>query len=162
MVCCIAATTTSATMTRPTTLNLVDLIERYTPVQTSILQQLEIRDIISLSCLCKKLSHVYSTTIKTQYNINDQLKRFFNSPVEFRNVQAETDAIMCNTVALYFFLRRPFPGVSILVSKGASTARMLQYLEEDGWRKIGATEARDDYDEVGFALPCPSPKVNDE
>jgi hypothetical protein len=139
-------------MSRPTTLDLADLMDRYAPPQTSILQQLEIRDIISLSRVCKKLSFVYNITITTQYNINDRLKRFFDSPVEFRNVQAETDAIICNSGALYFFLRRPLTDFSLFVSKGASTARMLEYLEEDGWHEIGETVKHENYDEVEFTL----------
>jgi hypothetical protein len=148
-----AATKASAMPTRPSTLDLISLIDRYALAQASILQQLEIRDIISLSRVCKRLSHVYNTTITTQYNINDALQQFFTSPVEFRNVQAETDAIICDSALLYFFLRRSIRRViSISVAKGPSSARMLRYLKEDGWHKTGETEPHEDYDVVRCSL----------
>jgi hypothetical protein len=78
-------------------------------------------------------------------------------------VQAESDAIICNTTALFFFLRRSFAGAfSIFVGKGASTARMLEYLKEDGWHEIGETVPREEYDEVRFPPPYLNPKANYE
>lgn len=154
---CPAAMEASAMLTHSNTLDLVGLIDRYAPAQASILQQLEIRDIISLSRVCKRLSHVYNTTVKTQYSINDTLRPFFTSPVEFRNVQAETDAIICDSSAIRFFLRRSFGGVVlILVQKGASTARMLRYFKEDGWHETRKMEPHEDYDVVRcFQLGLP-------
>jgi hypothetical protein len=136
-------------VSRPDKLDFVGLIDRFAPVQASILQQLEIRDIIALSRVCKTLNHVYNTTIKTQYNINEGLAWFFASPVEFRNVQAETDAIICNSVALYFFLRRPFTeALIIFVRKGFSSVRMHAYPEKDGWSEIVESAPHEDWDEV--------------
>ena len=129
--------------------DLVGLIDRHTPVQASILQQLEIRDIIALSRVCKTLKHVYETTIKTQYNINNALKPFFASPVEFRNVQAETDAIISNSFAICFFLRRSGTHqIIIFVRRGSSTTKMQAYLEKDGWVGPEIPPPLEDCDEV--------------
>lgn len=140
---------TSATIFDSGMFDLVGLIDRYGPVQASILQQLEIRDIIALSRVCKKLRHVYETTIKTQYDINKALKPFFASPVEFRNIQAETDAIISNTTALYFFVRRHcIKQMMIFVRRGSSTMKMQAYLEKDGWVGPEIPPPLEDCDEV--------------
>jgi hypothetical protein len=127
----------SVLSSRTGNLSFVDLIDRYVPVQSSLLRQLEIRDIIALSRTCKRLRHVYDTTIRTQYNINDALKPYFTSPLEFRKVQAEIDAILCDDTALCFFLRKPLTQLTgclrIFVERGSSTDRMRTFLLEDGW-----------------------------
>jgi hypothetical protein len=93
-------------------LSFIDLTDRYVPVQSSVLRQLEIRDIIALSRTCKRLNHVYDTTMRTQYNINDALEPYFKSPLEFRQIQAKTDAILCDAAALCFFLRKPLAEIT--------------------------------------------------
>jgi len=132
--------------------DLVGLIDRRTPVQASILQQLEIRDIIALSRVCKTLKHVYETTIKTQYNINKALAWYFSSPVEFRAIQAETDAIISNSFALYFFLRRhDIHHIMIFVRKGSPTTKIQAYLKKDGWDEPKVSVPHEELDEVRFS-----------
>jgi len=131
--------------------DLVGLIDRYGPVQESILQQLEIRDIIALSRVCQKLSHVYKTTITTQYDINKALAWYFESPVEFRSIQAETDAIISNSFALKFFLRKHREHqIVIFVRKGSSTTKMQAYIEKDGWKPF-VSMSRKGQDDVRFS-----------
>jgi hypothetical protein len=131
-------------------LSFIDLIDRYVPVQSSLLRQLEIRDIIALSRTCKKLSHVYGTTIRTQYNINDALKPYFKSPLEFRKVQAKTDAILCEEAALCFFLREPLTGVTgrliIFARKGSSLKTMRAFLLDDGWIEENPADVHENID----------------
>jgi hypothetical protein len=133
-----------------TTTSFVDLLDRFVPVQSSLLRQLEIRDIIALSRTCRRLNHVYHTTLRTQYNINDALKPYFKSPIEFRQVQAKTDAIFCEEAALCFLLRKPLTEttgrLSILVEKGSSMNMMRAYLLEDGWVETEAGPAATEAD----------------
>jgi hypothetical protein len=109
--------------------SFIDLIDRYVPVQSSLLRQLEIRDIISLSRTCKRLNHVYDTTLKTQYNINEWLKPLIRDPVGFRNVQAGTGALIVMEVAFQFFLRKPqhdrIPQSAFVFVSGDSAAERL-------------------------------------
>jgi len=131
--------------------DLVGLIDRYGPVEESILQQLEIRDIIASSHVCQKLSHVYKTTITTQCDINKALAWYFNSPVEFRSIQAETDAIISNSFALNFFLRKHREHqMVVFVRKGSSTTKMKAYVGKDGWKPY-VSISRKGHDDVRFS-----------
>ena len=132
--------------------DLVGLIDRYGPVQESILQQLEIRDITVLSRVCQKLNHVYNTTITTHYDINKALAWYFDSPVEFRSIQAETDAIISNSFALFFFLHRnDIHQIMIFVRKGSPITKMQVYLEKDGWNEPKISVPHEELDEVRFS-----------
>src|SRR5438552_4122102 len=84
---------------------LVDIFNRITPFQDSLLSQLEIRDILSLRLATKELSDPFKTVITTQFQIDHPLEEFFKTPVQFRNLQAQYGVLITGPLALEFFSR---------------------------------------------------------
>lgn len=112
------------------------MLSRYIPVQSSLLAHLDIKDIISLSQTTKRLSGLYDTTIRAQGNINRALEHYFTSPIEFRNLQARTDALVACDFAYSFFAWRNLVHAgaefSIFVENGTSADEVTKYVLRDG------------------------------
>ncbi|KAF2119560.1 hypothetical protein BDV96DRAFT_642578 [Lophiotrema nucula] len=86
------------TMTKPSILiDLIINIDQYYPIPQRICHFLGIEDIIALTKTSRILLMLYRSLLKTQWNINARLQRFFRDPVAFRNLQAQT-GLLLNTV----------------------------------------------------------------
>lgn len=131
---------------------LVDVLTRILPVQTTLLSLLDIKDIINVSKTTRGLAHLRETHVRVQGNINRVLENYFTSPVDFRNVQARTDALIAYDFA-YDLFARTHPvhhetAFSILVEKGTSTRAMIECVQRDGWFREPDTLG-DEYDNPG-------------
>ncbi|MCJ1295304.1 hypothetical protein MMC34_006866 [Xylographa carneopallida] len=89
-----------------TILNLLTNHEQHYTVFDGICSYLGIAEIIALTRTCKKLSGLYQRLLKTQWNIDRQLRRFVNNPKGFRAQLGRNDALLSGDFALQFFERR--------------------------------------------------------
>jgi hypothetical protein len=64
---------------------------------------LPIRDIHVLRRTCKAVTHIYDEMLKSQWNIDARLSRFFRDPRHFREVLGQCDALISGSFALQFF-----------------------------------------------------------
>jgi hypothetical protein len=93
----------------PELLDLVSKGQQYYPIYKNIMPKLDAGDVVRLQRVSKELSSVYKDALKSEWRINAYLKPFFADPVQFRNVQADTEALITKNVALGFFERRYIP-----------------------------------------------------
>ncbi|MCJ1309699.1 hypothetical protein MMC25_003359 [Agyrium rufum] len=77
----------------------------YYLILSEVCQCLPIGDIISLSRTSKALSHIYQSLLQTQFQIDPQLRRFFDDPTAFRSRLAKHNALISGSFALQFFER---------------------------------------------------------
>lgn len=75
----------AATSTR----NLLDVLtvgeaDRFYPIQRSLIQCLDIQDIISLTRTCEALASLYKRLVPTQWSIHRHLNRFVKDPLKLR------------------------------------------------------------------------------
>ncbi|KAA8575381.1 hypothetical protein EYC84_004550 [Monilinia fructicola] len=76
------------------------------PIFDNICAHLDPQDILFLRRTTKKLSPSFESLFNTQWNVNRQLTRFVNDPVNFRSKLAKHDALISGSFALQFFERR--------------------------------------------------------
>lgn len=133
---------------------LVNMVYRYVPIQSALLANMDIVDIIALSRTTKAFADLYQAVVRTQYNVDRDLAPFFSVPREFRNVQVKTDAIISGHFAIDFFDRRnPVRDEAVLqiqVEKGTWLDIMLTYLRNDGWNEAHDTDPENNAISDGF------------
>jgi len=126
---------------------LADLLARFTPVQDSVLNYLAIRDIVALSRTTKALSGCVGIVERTQFNVNERLKRFFENPKAFRSLQAKHNIVIGGTFALGFMSRK-YLNVNLqevntclldelLVQQGAHAEALKSFLVSEGYKLTG-------------------------
>lgn len=71
-----------------------------------IMSKLEIGDIIALQRTCK--APIYQELIKSQWNIDMQLKTFFRDPIAFRSSLGACNGLVCGRLVNKFFGRLPY------------------------------------------------------
>jgi hypothetical protein len=84
---------------------LINLLTQYTPVQDSVLRQLEIKDVLALTKTTKLFGDFMKTVEKTQFKINDALKEFFD-PIALRQIQASHNVLITGSFAYAFMARQ--------------------------------------------------------
>jgi hypothetical protein len=117
---------------------LIHVLTRYTPVQSALLSCLDIKDIINLRKTNGRIRPLFDAHIRMQGNIKAALRNYFDSPVEFRNVQARTDTLIGADFA-YSFMARILPandssGLALFVGQGEAQKELTNYLLKDGWK----------------------------
>ncbi|KAG9640619.1 hypothetical protein KCU95_g6726, partial [Aureobasidium melanogenum] len=114
-------------------LDLFTQYDRYNIVFNNIYQRLDIKDVISISRTCKKLSSFYRNMLPCRWNINQRLARFVNDPKEFRSRLAKADALISGTFALLFFAQLYWldSGLDIYVQQGSKADALIRYIGED-------------------------------
>lgn len=121
------------------TTSLISLLTDYTPVQDSLLRQLEVRDVFSLTNSMKAFSGFMRTVEKTQFNINAWLKPFFD-PIAFRNLQAKHNILIGGNLAYAFFMRNSMQKLGfgpalrgLWVQRGEREQVLVDFLEDQGY-----------------------------
>ncbi|KAI4671185.1 uncharacterized protein J4E88_009218 [Alternaria novae-zelandiae] len=129
---------------------IVDLLTRYAPVQDAVFAQLDIADVISLSKTTKPFMGFVKLVERTQFNINDRLKHFVTSPIEFRALQARHNVLIGRNFAYEFMARKPVVKTggkiglySLLVQKGPNADALRTFLEEDGYERLDTPTPKD-------------------
>lgn len=124
------------------TITLLELLARYTPVQNSVLRHLEIREVISLTKTTKAFADFTKIVERTQFNINDWLKPFFD-PISFRSLQAKHNIFIGSTFA-YKIVARTTPAIyrngtaldGIFVEEGSHETALIEFVVEQGYREV--------------------------
>ncbi|KAH7066050.1 hypothetical protein BKA63DRAFT_495926 [Paraphoma chrysanthemicola] len=80
---------------------IINLLDQCIPIQDTILQHLEIGDVISLAKSTKALWHLVKVVESTQFNINHALEPFFDA-IAFRSLQAQHNALIASYFAYTF------------------------------------------------------------
>ena len=114
---------------------LLDLFQQF-PVFDRICSFLGIAEIRSLTRTCKKLSGVYRDLLRTQWNVDIQLRRFVKNPHEFRSQLGRHDALISGSFALQYFERAVWKesGLDVFI-KEESGADFMNYLSvAEGYR----------------------------
>ena len=75
------------------------------PTLDTVLQYLSPGDVARLQCTCKVISDALIAWKRAAYNINRFLERFFEDPVAFRVLQAQTNLLISGSSALQFMDR---------------------------------------------------------
>jgi hypothetical protein len=142
----IGASQATTPHTEPRT--LVQVFTQYTPVQDTVLANLEIRDVLSLSQAAKAFRDCYHIVKRTQFNIDEQLGRFFTWPLKFRSLQAEHNIIISGAFA-FEFMARTMPGRNVtfeksrlnavVVEKGQHATALSELLSHEGYRLMSTT-----------------------
>ncbi|KAI4636289.1 hypothetical protein J4E83_001243 [Alternaria metachromatica] len=129
---------------------IVDLLTRYAPVQDAVFAQLDIADVISLSKTTKPFMGFVKLVERTQFNINDRLKHFVTSPIEFRALQARHNVLIGRNFAYEFMARKPVVKTggkiglySLLVQKGSNADALRTFLEKDGYERLDTPTPKD-------------------
>ncbi|KAI4913585.1 hypothetical protein J4E90_005304 [Alternaria incomplexa] len=129
---------------------IVDLLTRYAPVQDAVFAQLDIADVISLSKTTKPFMGFVKLVERTQFNINDRLKHFVTSPIEFRALQARHNVLIGRNFAYEFMARKPVVKTggkiglySLLVQKGPNADALRTFLEKDGYERLDTPTPED-------------------
>jgi hypothetical protein len=127
---------------------LVQVFTRYTPVQDTVLANLEIRDVLSLSQVAKAFRDCYHIVKRTQFNIDEQLARFFTWPLKFRSLQAEHNIIISGDFAFDFMARRMLGRDlafresnlnTVVVERGQHATALSELLSHEGYRLMSTT-----------------------
>jgi hypothetical protein len=149
--------TSQQTLLMSDLLSLIANRRQYHPINETILSHLAVSDIIRLQRSSKNLSGVYQDALRTEWSINAYLKPFFADPIRFRNVQAETEALVTGPAALGFFERRRIfstdEGIALkmhlIVDIGAKADALNAFLKSDGyteadsvWHDSSSTELK--------------------
>jgi hypothetical protein len=126
---------------------LIDVLTKYTPVQDSILRHLLIKDVISLTLVAKALSNMYKTVFQAQMNINHRLKKYFDDPIAFRNLQASYNIIVGGVFVLDYLSRGEIREMQsqdvakecdfvLYVKQGRDFDSLFVFLDEHGYKEI--------------------------
>jgi hypothetical protein len=124
---------------------LVDLLTPYTPIQDSVLSYLEIRDVLALSRTMRALRDSYKIVERAEFNINNDLKWFFDSPTVFRSLQVEHDVLICGPFVYSFMARHLTAPLAtslhelcdIVVEDGDHAVALAQFLSSQGYKDDG-------------------------
>jgi hypothetical protein len=106
--------------------------DQYYPINSVLVQHLDVLDLIRLTRVCKDLTTVYQDALKTQWNVNIYLKQYFDDPLRFRQIQADTGALISRRTAFNFFSRchtditEPF---TIIVRAGDNADALTTFLQ---------------------------------
>jgi hypothetical protein len=127
--------------------SLVSLLTpRYAPIQSCILSCLDIGDIVALSRTCRALTNTYPTFKTLNFNINEHLKLWFNDPCAFRSVQGQCNALITDSLATEFFMRKRKAHrrtrLSIYVSENHVTP-LHEYLELESYTRLVWSDPND-------------------
>jgi hypothetical protein len=109
------------------------------PMHARITAYLDPPDIFNLSQTSKAHSNIYNDTKKTHWSVGARLNYFFTNVQAFRNVQAQSGALIGGRFALDFFKRRPISAHStsqmdLCVEVGANTDMITEYLMAEGYK----------------------------
>ena len=129
---------------------LLDLFGQY-PVFESLCSFLGIAEIQSLIRTCIGLSNIYKDMLRlrTQWNIDTQLRRFINDPYEFRSQLGKYNALVSGDVALQFFDRTVWEGNCLEVFVDATGGSAFsRYLCNNEDYQIGPEMRWEDYDRI--------------
>lgn len=122
---------------------IVDLLTRYAPVQDAAVAQLDIADIISLSKTTKPFMGFVKLVERTQFNINDRLKHFVTSPIEFRALQSRHNILIGGNFAYEFIARKPIVktgGMDCIASLFRKDPMLMRYAPS--LREMGTTVSK--------------------
>jgi hypothetical protein len=127
--------------------SLIDLLTlRFAPMQSYILSCLDIGDIIALSRTCRARTDTSSTFKTLNFNVNEHLKIWFNDPCAFRSVQGQCNALITDSLATEFFMRKSKAHrrtrLSIYVSENHVTP-LHEYLELESYIKLVWSDPND-------------------
>jgi hypothetical protein len=76
---------------------------------------LPIGDIHVLRRTCQAAAPIYDELLKSQWNIDNRLRRFFKNPTGFREVLGECDAVISGSFALQFFGKQLCSGLILYI-----------------------------------------------
>ncbi|KAH7067202.1 hypothetical protein FB567DRAFT_258419 [Paraphoma chrysanthemicola] len=138
----------------PTILNLLD---QCIPIQDTILQHLEIGDVISLAKSTKALRHLVKVVESTQFNINHVLEPFFDA-IAFRSLQAQHNVLIASIFAYTFLSRRSLSSIGkvntlncLTVQKREHAEALHDFLTPAGYREEERDEESDDRTSIEYS-----------
>ncbi|KAF2501971.1 hypothetical protein BU16DRAFT_532402 [Lophium mytilinum] len=120
----------------PNPLNFLFEPSRYVPMVDRIIQYLEPTDIVKLRRVHRAFTHEgYETALRTQWNINTALQRYFKSPIAFRNRLEKSSGVISGTFVLDFLdRRRGRPLIQVIVDdRSPHKDQLVAYLLEEGY-----------------------------
>jgi hypothetical protein len=83
--------------------SLIDFLSLwYAPIQSGILSYLRASDVSMVSRTSRYLSGLWKTFVATAYNINHNLRGYFDNPNRFRTAQSQCDAVKMDDWACCF------------------------------------------------------------
>ena len=83
--------------------------EQHYPIFDRICSYLGVDDIILVSKTCKRLSSLYQTVLKSQWNVDHALRRFVKNPQGLRSQIARCHGLIARSFATQFFARVVWP-----------------------------------------------------
>lgn len=118
--------------------SFVDVFNKITPVQDSLLAHLDIEDILTLRRVTKRLEDPFKIVEATQFNINSRLKFYFDDPIAFRNQQAKSGAFITGCFVDDLFMRtkrnmKESKTILDLAIQQSSATQMIKYLKSVGY-----------------------------
>ena len=90
--------------------------EQHYPVFDRICSYLGVDDILHVSQTCKKLSNLYQTVLKCQWNVDHALRRFVKNPLGLRSQLARCNGLISRSFATQFFARMVWPESELDIS----------------------------------------------
>ncbi|KAH6639165.1 hypothetical protein C7974DRAFT_449101 [Boeremia exigua] len=117
---------------------LIDLLSTtYAPIQTMILPYLDVGDVIALGRTCKGFGQIQPVLEATTYNINHQLKKFFQDPIEFRSVLGECNGLIGRDFARQFLSLSKIATDTLVLYVGGAGAgprkKLLDIIRTNGY-----------------------------
>ena len=90
------------------------------------------------------------TYMQKAFSINRILSRFFNSPLEFRRVQAETDTLISGSSILQLFDRSFYPGsdLDIYTCQDSDLQLIASFLLTEGYEYVPDQDQNDDFEKA--------------
>ena len=87
------------------------------------------------------------TYMQEAFSINRILSRFFNSPLEFRRVQAETDTLISGSSILQFFDRSFYPGsdLDLYTCQDSDFQLIADFLLTEGYEYVPDQDQNADF-----------------
>ncbi|KAF2006304.1 hypothetical protein P154DRAFT_603813 [Amniculicola lignicola CBS 123094] len=116
-------------------IQLDDLLDdRFSPIQATLMSYLNPGDIAALAKTSPDFSHLQGVLLKGEHSINKALRQFFETPIEFRNLQAQWNALLSGDFVACFLGRKPFQGKCMTITvKTKYRTNVEQYLKEEGY-----------------------------
>ncbi|KAF2501986.1 hypothetical protein BU16DRAFT_532415 [Lophium mytilinum] len=130
--------------TAPSPSRLVDFLAEpnaYYPIFDSNTRNLEANDLLKLRHVSKSLTTVYPTVQKTQWNVNEALKKFVKDRKEFRNKLGLASCVISGQFALDFLDRSAVGDRLDIFAHGkmgglANAEYMAWWIEHEGYAVV--------------------------
>lgn len=110
------------------------------PIRQGIMSHLDTKDILNLLKTCWTMRHNIKAN---EWDINDRLSRFLDSPTAFRSQLGRSNALISGSFALQFFERVVWPDsdLDIMVQEGEDLERMAKHLiESEGYKMVSEND----------------------